>query len=163
MNCTLRNFLLKLSVKLQVDWINFVGLSPTITLFYIYVIMIKIILILKEAINNMIKIDYSPSTNFSGRITPFTKENLLKRAQNPEVTTKLKNKFKEIENSTDKNSVIHLFRQSDDLFNFALISRNDRYSVTKGFKISNLVESFLGITIESIKKIEKFLIKHNEL
>ena len=125
--------------------------------------MIKIILKLKEATNNMIKLDYPPSTNFSGKITPFTKENLLKRAQNPEVTTTLKNKFKEIENGTNRNSVIHLLRQSDDLFHFALISNNGRYSVTNGFRIANLVEEFLGITTESIKKVEKILIKYNEL
>ena len=125
--------------------------------------MIKIILKLKEATKNMIIRDYPPSTNFSGKITPFTKENLLKRARNPEVTTKLKNKFKEIENSTNENSVIHLSRHSDDLFHFALIAKNDSYSVTKGFRIPNLVEEFLGITTESIKKVEKMLIEFNEL
>ena len=45
---------------------------------------------------------------------------------------KLKNKFKEIENNTNKNSVIHLARVSDDLFSYYLISKNERYNNRRG-------------------------------
>ena len=111
----------------------------------------------------MIPTNYTHSTSFSGKITPFTKENLLKRAQSPEIATKLKNKSKEIENNTNKNSVIHLARVSDDLFSYYLISKNERYNITKGCTNVNLVKEFLGIATESIKKIEKKLIQYDEL
>ena len=111
----------------------------------------------------MIPTNYTHSTSFSGKITPFTKQVLLKRAQNPEITKKLKNKFKEIENNTSKNSVIHLSRIDDGSFAYFLISKNYSYTVSKKCTNVDLVKEFLEIATESIKKIEKKLIQYDEL
>ena len=104
--------------------------------------------------------NYTKSKTFSGQVTIFTKNNLLKRAKNFKDKANLITQFKNIESNTLEETKIFCRKNPYGLFYFEANNQSLNGSaqrLTKNCEEKDLVDTFLNITVNSINKLEKDL------